>query len=228
MEKLITVLLVGVIVVFSSPYSMLSLVEADKGAWIEQSLVETTDTSYFKEFIFVEEEKMQEAQKLSLDIQQAAMDVETNEIQLGNVIDFTQNREDLALAGTLNLTFESEMTTDTAVHQAATMILFHLELEPTEQNLELYEAAISEAFLNLKDQVDNHWMNIISDPHSKNHTTYTYNMIFLVEKESVLLALPFIFTTELNASKEQVLNLSGNESFHFKVALKGVKMIKII
>ncbi|NBI29167.1 hypothetical protein [Chengkuizengella marina] len=217
MKKIITVFFVGMIFILISS-SMISLAKNEEGKQDEAK-----DSPRFKEVILVGEEKLAEARQLSLDIQQAAVDAETDEISLGNLLGFTQERADLVYAGALNVDVEKRITTTQAFEETAATILPALGIT---QNVDLYQAAISEAFIQLQDQVGNRWFTILSNGPNQ-HTTYTYNMLFLVEKGSLLMALPLILTVDLDASKEKVLQLRGHEIFDFKIGLQGLEIMKM-
>ncbi|MBS7531368.1 hypothetical protein IC619_012775 [Hazenella sp. IB182353] len=188
----------------------------------------TADISQFKEFIFVSNHKYEDAEKLVQDMEQAAIDSQTNKISLGNLIDFSKEREDLALQGTINLKFSGANQVSSLIEQIADQTLFHLGLPFTNANRELYQEKISNAFINLKEQEHMDWFDIHSDGDSNSPTTYTYNMVFLIERDAVFLALPLILTVEIDTTEEKVLNLTKNDFINYELRQRGLRIMQLV
>lgn len=177
----------------------------------------------FKEIIYVGDDKLQDAQNLASAIQKAAVNNETNKIELGNLLDFVRDNKNLALSNTINVSFDSKTSTAELINKIASAVLIILGLPVDEQNLIQYESAISQAFYNLRCQLYNNWFSITSS--SLSETSYVYNILFLTEKENMLFALPLILTVELDTSKEGMLNQTPKNIFSYKIKLKGLKIM---
>ncbi|WP_240666734.1 hypothetical protein [Longirhabdus pacifica] len=217
-------LLLAVVVVCSAMIVVMTKDnEVDASVPAKLSTATAVNYPYFNAFIAVGEDT-EPAQNLSILIQNNAFDIDKNAVDFDALTTYVSQQSKLGIVGTLNHTFESSQKTSDVMDGVTSSILQNLQIPQSDENVALYRSFVADAFIDLKDQLDKGWFTFTpSDNELK--TKYTYNTLFIVKKNQFLYAMPSVLTVEVDASKEEVLNLSESDAYDYKVNIKGLKIL---
>ncbi|QUH31627.1 hypothetical protein [Vallitalea guaymasensis] len=182
----------------------------------------------FNEYIFVSDGLIESAKTLSSDLQMLVNN-DNLQFQTKKMLNFIKEQENLGLMGTLKHSIDEEnIKTSDLIEKITLLTIENLKLESNDTNVEKYKAIISNIFLNLIVQNDCGWLVIDSNYSEFNPiTTYTYNVLFTVEKNGIIFSLPLNFKITINGSTDDVLTISNDDKFDYKLEINGLKILKI-
>lgn len=184
--------------------------------------------SKFNEYIFVSDGLIESAKTLSSDLQMLVNN-DNLQFQTKKMLNFIKEQENLGLMGTLKHSIDEEnIKTSDLIEKITLLTIENLKLESNDTNVEKYKAIISNIFLNLIVQNDCGWLVIDSNYSEFDPiTTYTYNVLFTVEKNGIIFSLPLNFKITINGSTDDVLTISNDDKFDYKLEINGLKILKI-
>lgn len=184
--------------------------------------------SKFNEYIFVSDGLIESAKTLSSDLQMLVNN-DNLQFQTKKMLNFVKEQENLGLMGTLKHSIDEEnIKTSDLIEKITLLTIENLKLESNDTNVEKYKAIISNIFLNLIVQNDCGWLVIDSNYSEFDPiTTYTYNVLFTVEKNGIIFSLPLNFKITINGSTDDVLTISNDDKFDYKLEINGLKILKI-
>ncbi|GMQ57051.1 hypothetical protein AN1V17_14450 [Vallitalea sediminicola] len=182
----------------------------------------------FNEYIFVSDGLIESAKTLSSDLQKLVNN-DNLQFQTKKMLNFIKEQKNLGLIGTLKQSIDEEnIKTSDLIEKITLLTIENLKLESNDTNVEKYKAIISNIFLNLIVQNDCGWLVIDSNYSEFDPiTTYTYNVLFTVEKNGLIFSLPLNFKTTINGSTDDVLTISNDDKFDYKLEINGLKILKI-
>lgn len=182
----------------------------------------------FNEYIFVSDGLIESAKTLSSDLQMLVNN-DNLQFQTKKMLNFIKEQENLGLMGTLKHSIDEEnIKTSDLIEKITLLTIENLKLESNDTNVEKYKAIISNIFLNLIVQNDCGWLVIDSNYSEFDPiTTYTYNVLFTVEKNGIIFSLPLNFKITINGSTDDVLTISNDDKFDYKLEINGLKILKI-
>jgi toxin len=182
----------------------------------------------FNEYIFVSDGLIESAKTLSSDLQKLVNN-DNLQFQTKKMLNFIKEQENLGLMGTLKHSIEEEnIKTSDLIEKITLLTIENLKLESNDTNVEKYKAIISNIFLNLIVQNDCGWLVIDSNYSEFDPiTTYIYNVLFTVEKNGIIFSLPLNFKITINGSTDDVLTISNDDKFDYKLEINGLKILKI-
>ncbi|WP_113675025.1 hypothetical protein [Vallitalea guaymasensis] len=182
----------------------------------------------FNEYIFVSDCLIESAKTLSSDLQMLVNN-DNLQFQTKKMLNFIKEQENLGLMGTLKHSIDEEnIKTSDLIEKITLLTIENLKLESNDTNVEKYKAIISNIFLNLIVQNDCGWLVIDSNYSEFDPiTTYTYNVLFTVEKNGIIFSLPLNFKITINGSTDDVLTISNDDKFDYKLEINGLKILKI-
>jgi len=184
--------------------------------------------SKFNEYIFVSDGLIESAKTLSSNLQMLVNN-DNLQFQTKKMLNFIKEQENLGLMGTLKHSIDEEnIKTSDLIEKITLLTIENLKLESNDTNVEKYKAIISNIFLNLIVQNDCGWLVIDSNYSEFDPiTTYTYNVLFTVEKNGIIFSLPLNFKITINGSTDDVLTISNDDKFDYKLEINGLKILKI-
>lgn len=193
-----------------------------------ESNTNDNSNSKFNEYIFVSDGLVESAKTLSSDLQMLVNN-DNLQFQTKKMLNFIKEQENLGLMGTLKHSIDEEnIKTSDLIEKITLLTIENLKLESNDTNVEKYKAIISNIFLNLIVQNDCGWLVIDSNYSEFDPiTTYTYNVLFTVEKNGIIFSLPLNFKITINGSTDDVLTISNDDKFDYKLEINGLKILKI-
>lgn len=193
-----------------------------------ESNTNDNSNSKFNEYIFVSDGLIESAKTLSSDLQMLVNN-DNLQFQTKKMLNFIKEQENLGLMGTLKHSIDEEnIKTSDLIEKITLLTIENLKLESNDTNVEKYKAIISNIFLNLIVQNDCGWLVIDSNYSEFDPiTTYTYNVLFTVEKNGIIFSLPLNFKITINGSTDDVLTISNDDKFDYKLEINGLKILKI-
>ncbi|WP_273326694.1 hypothetical protein [Vallitalea guaymasensis] len=193
-----------------------------------ESNTNDNSNSKFNEYIFVSDGLIESAKTLSSDLQMLVNN-DNLQFQTKKMLNFVKEQENLGLMGTLKHSIDEEnIKTSDLIEKITLLTIENLKLESNDTNVEKYKAIISNIFLNLIVQNDCGWLVIDSNYSEFDPiTTYTYNVLFTVEKNGIIFSLPLNFKITINGSTDDVLTISNDDKFDYKLEINGLKILKI-
>lgn len=219
MNKLISYLLVGICLICFSAFS--SLAE-------EVPPEDTTPTPIFQENILVQETSIENARALTTQFQEHGQDELSQQVDFAKLIEFVKEKKGTALIGSINKEIKGSHKAEEIIEQVTETILRALSQEVNEDNMALYAPLVAKSFTDLLEQNDKPWFNMTTIGTYYNPSTqYTYNTLFVVEKNHILLMVPVKFTVVANISEDETLTISPEDKHDYKVHIEALKIISL-